>query len=41
MTHDLGVVERFADRAGLLLDGSLAMIGLPDEVTDRYRRLVG
>jgi ABC-type polysaccharide/polyol phosphate transport system ATPase subunit len=41
VTHDLGVVERFADRAGLLLDGRLALIGSPDEVTDRYRSLVG
>lgn len=40
VTHDLGVVQRFGDRAALLLDGRMETVGSPDDVTDRYRALV-
>jgi ABC-2 type transport system ATP-binding protein len=39
VTHDLVVVQRFADRAALLLGGHLHALGPPDEVTDTYREL--
>jgi ABC-type polysaccharide/polyol phosphate transport system ATPase subunit len=39
VTHDLSVVQRFADRAALLLRGQVHALGPPDEVTDTYREL--
>jgi ABC-type polysaccharide/polyol phosphate transport system ATPase subunit len=40
VSHNLEQVERFCDRALLLHDGVVHMIGPPDEVIDRYRELV-
>jgi ABC-type polysaccharide/polyol phosphate transport system ATPase subunit len=38
VTHDLGTVERFCDRAVLLEAGKVAAIGKPREVIAAYRR---
>jgi ABC-type polysaccharide/polyol phosphate transport system ATPase subunit len=39
VTHDLSVVQRFADRALLLLEGEVRALGAPDEVTRTYGSL--
>jgi ABC-type polysaccharide/polyol phosphate transport system ATPase subunit len=39
VTHDLGVVRRFADRVALLLDGQVQALGPPDDVTEQYEAL--
>jgi ABC-type polysaccharide/polyol phosphate transport system ATPase subunit len=39
VTHALDVVQRFADRAALLLGGRMHALGHPDEVTETYRAL--
>jgi len=36
VTHDLGVVQRFADRAVLLIGGEMHALGAPDDVTEKY-----
>jgi ABC-type polysaccharide/polyol phosphate transport system ATPase subunit len=41
VTHDLGVVRRFADRVAFLLGGRIHALGRADEVTDKYRELAG
>ena len=37
VSHDLGAVSRFCDRALLLRGGEIVAIGEPDEVIDAYR----
>jgi ABC-type polysaccharide/polyol phosphate transport system ATPase subunit len=37
VTHALGLIERFADRALLLDDGRVGALGPPGDVIDRYR----
>lgn len=37
VSHDLGAVNRFCDRALLLRNGAVTAIGEPDEVIDVYR----
>ena len=37
VTHSLGLIERFADRALLLLDGSVGALGDPEDVIVRYK----
>ena len=37
VSHDLGAVSTFCDRALLLHDGAIAAIGEPDEVIEIYR----
>jgi ABC-type polysaccharide/polyol phosphate transport system ATPase subunit len=39
VTHDLGTVERFCDRAMLLEHGEVSAIGEPSDVVHRYRQL--
>jgi ABC-type polysaccharide/polyol phosphate transport system ATPase subunit len=39
VTHDMGAVERFCDRAMLLERGGIARIGPPDEVSKLYAEL--
>jgi ABC-type polysaccharide/polyol phosphate transport system ATPase subunit len=41
VTHDLDLIERFADRALLLLDGHVRAIGSPRAVIDSYQAEVG
>jgi ABC-type polysaccharide/polyol phosphate transport system ATPase subunit len=36
VTHSMGLIERFADRALLLLDGGARALGAPDDVIGRY-----
>jgi ABC-type polysaccharide/polyol phosphate transport system ATPase subunit len=36
VTHDMGAVERFCDRAMLIEKGEIAGIGAPDEIARRY-----
>jgi ABC-type uncharacterized transport system ATPase subunit len=36
VTHDIGVVERYCDRAMLLRNGKIVKIGKADEVTTKY-----
>lgn len=36
VTHDMGAVKRFCDRAMLLRNGQIEIIGRPDEVADLY-----
>jgi len=36
VTHDMGAVERFCDRAMLIEKGQLTDIGAPDEISRRY-----
>jgi ABC-type polysaccharide/polyol phosphate transport system ATPase subunit len=36
VSHDLGMVKRLADRAALLLNGSIDCIGNPSDVVNRY-----
>lgn len=36
VTHDIGTVQRYCDRALLLRDGKIQMLGDPDEVTAAY-----
>ena len=37
VSHDLGAVSRFCDRALLLRSGEVVAIGEPDDVIDAYR----
>ena len=39
VTHALDIVQRFGDRAALLLGGRIQALGPPDDVTDHYRAL--
>jgi ABC-type polysaccharide/polyol phosphate transport system ATPase subunit len=39
VTHDPGAMERFADRAMLIHQSRIDMIGQPNEVLERYHRL--
>jgi ABC-type polysaccharide/polyol phosphate transport system ATPase subunit len=39
-THNLGYVEEQCDRAALLIDGQVAALGAPKEVTQHYRDLL-
>jgi ABC-type polysaccharide/polyol phosphate transport system ATPase subunit len=39
VTHDLGVLRRFADRVALLLGGRMQALGPPEEVTETYQAL--
>ena len=39
VTHDMGSVERFCDRAMLLEEGRMLAIGPPDEITQRYNEI--
>jgi ABC-type polysaccharide/polyol phosphate transport system ATPase subunit len=39
VTHDLGVIEHFADRVALLINGQVRALGSSDEVTERYQSL--
>ncbi len=41
VTHDLGAVEQYCDRAILLDHGHIINDGAPGEVTAHYRRMVG
>jgi ABC-type polysaccharide/polyol phosphate transport system ATPase subunit len=41
VTHSLSQIERWADRALLLLDGRVRALGPPDEVIDRYHAELG
>ena len=36
VSHDLGLVKRLADRAALLIQGSIDIIGAPPDVVNRY-----
>lgn len=36
VTHDMGAVKRFCDRAMMLADGKIEKIGTPEEVADLY-----
>ena len=36
VSHDLGSVERFCDRAALLMNGAIDTIGQPSDVIARY-----
>lgn len=36
VSHDLGMVKRLADRAALLMKGSIDCMGLPGDVVNRY-----
>jgi ABC-2 type transport system ATP-binding protein len=36
VTHDMGAVKRFCDRAMMLADGEIEKIGTPEEVADLY-----
>jgi ABC-2 type transport system ATP-binding protein len=39
VTHQMSSLRRFCDRAMLLEDGRIEMLGAPDEVADRYAEL--
>lgn len=39
VTHDMNAVKRFCDRALLISDGKIEMIGLPEEVADLYTEM--
>jgi ABC-type polysaccharide/polyol phosphate transport system ATPase subunit len=39
VTHDMNAVERFCDRAMLLEQGEVLMLGAPDEVARRYNEV--
>jgi ABC-2 type transport system ATP-binding protein len=39
VTHDPGAMERFADRALLIHQSQIEMIGAPHEVLKRYHQL--
>jgi ABC-type polysaccharide/polyol phosphate transport system ATPase subunit len=39
VTHDMGAVERFCDRAMLMERGQVVEIGVPSEITRRYNEL--
>jgi len=36
VTHDMGAVKRFCDRAMLIKDGNIELIGTPEQVADLY-----
>jgi len=38
VTHDMGAVQRFCNRAMMISDGVIEKIGTPDEVADIYKR---
>jgi ABC-type polysaccharide/polyol phosphate transport system ATPase subunit len=40
VSHDLSAIREHCDRAMLLIDGSIETLGKPDEVLDRYERIV-
>jgi lipopolysaccharide transport system ATP-binding protein len=40
VSHDLGLVKRLADRALLLIQGRMELLGSPKEAVDRYISLV-
>ncbi len=40
VSHDLGLVKRLCDRAALFIQGRMDMIGIPNDVVNRYVGLV-
>lgn len=40
VSHDLGLVKRLADRAALMLEGKVVVVGTPSDVVNRYVGLV-
>jgi ABC-type polysaccharide/polyol phosphate transport system ATPase subunit len=38
VTHDLGTIQRFCDRALYLADGAVQLLGDPADVVEEYRR---
>jgi lipopolysaccharide transport system ATP-binding protein len=40
VSHDLGLVKRLADKAALMMNGEVAVVGTPSDVVNRYVGLV-